>query len=300
MNKFEVILPNNKKIFGAVYKKDGTTKNILIQTGMCEHATRYEGFAKMLNDEGYNVYVMDAFGQGLNANKVEDQEKWHKGAFFDNVDALGLMATRLKKEGKPLALMGHSMGSFMTQSFLERHPGIVDKVIIMGSNGPNGKLVTKLGYFVSNFMVNKKNWDLEGKKIQNLAWGSYLKRIKDPKTDIDWVSANEDNIAKYIADPYCGYPATNGFWHEFLRGLKTLYTRKNLKNIDKNQEILIAAGEDDPVGEWGKGPRALADMYRKLGVKNVELHLYEGMRHEILNEKDCAIVENDIKAFLNN
>ncbi len=298
MEKFEVVLPNNKKIFGASYLKEGTTKNILIQTGMCEHATRYEPFAKMLNEEGYNVYIMDAFGQGLNAASVEEQERWHKGAFFDNVDALGLMAKRLKKEGKPLALMGHSMGSFMTQSFLERHPGIVDKVIIMGSNGPNAKMTVKAGFIAAKMMVNKKNWDKEGKKIQKLAWGTYLKKIEDPKTGVEWISANEENVIRYMADPYCGYPATNGFWHEFLRGLSTLYLRKNLKNIDKNQKILIVAGKDDPVGAWGKGPKALADMYKKLGVKSVELHIYEGMRHEILNEKDCKLVEEDIKLFL--
>lgn len=298
MDKFEVVLPNNKKIFGASYKKEGTTKNILIQTGMCEHATRYEPFAKMLNEEGYNVYVMDAFGQGLNASKIEDQEKWHKGAFFDNVDALGLMALRLKKEGKPLALMGHSMGSFMTQSFLERHPGIVSKVIIMGSNGPNAKFVQRIGFFLSGFMVNKKNWDKEGKKIQKLAWGNYLDRIDNPKNEFAWLSVSEENVLNFMADPYCGYPATNGFWHEFLRGLRTLYLRKNLRKIDKNQEILVIAGKEDPVGAWGKGPRALADMYRKLGVKNVELHIYDNMRHEILNEKDAKLVEDDIKTFL--
>ncbi len=298
MEKFEVVLPNNKKIFGASYKKEGTTKNILIQTGMCEHATRYEPFAKMLNEEGYNVYIMDAFGQGLNVSKIEDQEKWHKGAFFDNVDALGLMALRLKKEGKPLALMGHSMGSFMTQCFLERHPGIVDKVIIMSSNGPNAKFTLRAGFIAAKFLVNKKNWDKEGKRIQKIAWGKYLSKIENPKSENDWISANEQNIIDYMADPYCGYPATNGFWHEFLRGLRTLYMRKNLKKIDKNQKILIVAGSDDPVGAWGKGPKALADMYKKLGVKSVELHIYEGMRHEILNEKDCKLVEDDIKLFL--
>ena len=194
--------------------------------------------------------------------------------------------------------MGHSMGSFMTQSFLERQPGIVDKVIIMSSNGPNAKLTVKLGALLAKFMVNKKNWDKEGKRIQKIAWGNYLDRIANKKTDFDWLSVDEQNIIDFMADPYCGYPATNGFWHEFLRGLRTLYLRKNLKKIDKNQEILIVAGSEDPVGAWGKGPRALADMYRKLGVKNVELHIYEGMRHEILHEKDYKLVEDDIKLFL--
>ena len=80
--------------------------------------------------------------------------------------------------------------------------------------------------------------------------------------------------------------------------MSTLYLRKNLKKIDKNQKILVVAGADDPVGAWAKGPKALADMYKKLGVKSVELHIYEGMRHEILNEKDCKLVEDDIKLFL--
>jgi alpha-beta hydrolase superfamily lysophospholipase len=81
--------------------------------------------------------------------------------------------------------------------------------------------------------------------------------------------------------------------------MNTLYKKKNLANISKKEHILIVAGEEDPVGANGKGPRSLRDMYLKLGVKDVSLILYPHMRHEILNEVEREKVYQDILNFLN-
>jgi alpha-beta hydrolase superfamily lysophospholipase len=62
---------------------------------------------------------------------------------------------------------------------------------------------------------------------------------------------------------------------------------------------LIISGEEDPVGEKGKGPRRLEKMYKKLGVKDVTLVLYPNMRHEIHNEKGHDVVYRQISDFLN-
>lgn len=297
MEQFSVTLSNGHVFLGAGYRKEGAKRNLLIMTGMNEHATRYEDLAGFLNTKGYDVYVLDAAGQGLNAPKVEDQEKWWVGAFDDNVRAANMKIEELKKDTKlPTSIMGHSMGSFMVLRYLEMFPNTVSSVIECGSNGPAHGLMS-FAYSISKLLVTKKNWDKPCKFLSNLGLGAYTKAVKDRKTDLDWLSYNEENVQKYIADPYCGHEDTGGFWHEFLKGMSNMYKKKEMDKISGKERILVISGKDDPVGAMGKGPVKLADMYKEKGC-NVELHVYEGMRHEIHNEKDHQKVYDDIAKFL--
>jgi alpha-beta hydrolase superfamily lysophospholipase len=297
MEEFKVVLSNGMTLLGAGYPRNGCLKDIVVMPGMNEHATRYAPIATYLNELGYNVYVLDTFGQGLNAPRVEDLEKWPLNAFALTVEGLNVKVKELKKTGNIVALMGHSMGSFMVQSYLERYPNTVDRVVICGSNGPcAGKM--KMSYAMVSLLTNKRNWDKPSHFMNNMGLGPYTKAIKDRKTDLDWLSVDEENVKRYIADPYCGHIDTWGFWHEFLKGMNTLYRKKNMKNISPDEKIMIISGEGDPVGEMGKGPKGLYKMYQDAGVKELELHIYPNMRHEILNEKNNKAVLKDLENWL--
>jgi alpha-beta hydrolase superfamily lysophospholipase len=297
MEQFSVSLSNGHTLLGASYKAEGSTRNLLIMTGMNEHATRYEDMAKFLNSKGYDVYVLDAPGQGLNAPKVEDQEKWWIGAFDDNVKAANAKIEDLKKTTKlPTSIMGHSMGSFMVLRYVELFPNTVASVIECGSNGPaHAKM--KMAYGLAKILVNKKNWDKPCKVLSDAGLGAYAKAVKPRKTDLDWLSYNEENVKKYIADPYCGHADTGGFWHEFLKGMTKMYEKKEMAKISPKERILVISGKDDPVGEMGKGPNKLAQMYKAHGCE-VTLMIYEGMRHEIHNEINHQMVYDQIADFL--
>ncbi len=272
--------------------------NLVLMTGMQEHSDRYEDLALYLNGFGISVYVLDAVGQGLNAPKVEDQQKWYFNAFDINVSAAHEQIEKLKRETKlPTFLMGHSMGSFMSQRYLELFPNTADKVVLCGTNGP-AKAKMQFGYMTASLVTTKKNWNKPSNFLSNASLGPYSKAIKNRKTDLDWLSYNEENVQKYIADPYAGHPNTHGFWKEFLRGMKELYKRKWLKKISPDEKILIIAGEEDPVGEMGKGPRRLEQMYKKLGVKEVEIKMFDHMRHEIHNEVEHQVVYQTLSDFL--
>ena len=129
--------------------------------------------------------------------------------------------------------------------------------------------------------------------------------IKDEKGRIirkpvmDWLSYNTENVDKYIADPLCGFGPNNGFCLEFLKGLKRLHRRKFLLKIRKDLDIFIISGKDDPVSNYGKDVNKLKTMYNKLGINNVDTKIYEGMRHEILNEDDRKTVYQDVVDFFN-
>ena len=283
---------------GNCWKAEPATSNLVFMTGMQEHSERYDHLARYLNNFGISVYVLDAVGQGLNAPRPEDQQKWFKGAFDTNVSAAHQKVMELKEETKlPTFIMGHSMGSFMTPRYLELFPDSADKVVIWSSNGPR-RMKMACAYMLASILTNKRNWDKPSKFISNASFGPYARTVKNRKTDVDWLSYDEENVKDYIADPYCGAENTHGFWKEFLRGMNELYKKKNLKKVSKNEKILIVAGEEDPVGEMGKGPRRLKEMYEKLGVSNVTIFMFPHMRHEIHNETEKHLVYKVLSDFL--
>ena len=293
--------------------KDGTSKlgyawtikepeaNVIIITGMVETALRYDDFANFLNKNGYNVYCFDHYGQGLNAGSKEEGYPQKgivpKSFFSKSVKDVDELVSKLRASLKPTYIFAHSMGSFMLQDYIQRYTQHINKVVICGSNGPNAKLAYSFGYFVTKLLVNKKNQDQEGKFFDKLIFGGYNKKIKNPRTHFDWLSVNEENVDKYIADDLCGFTPSKKFYREFLKGDNRLYKGKFLKKIRKDMSILIIGGTDDPVGAYGKGLPKLQKMYKRLKIQDVRLKLYPGLRHEILNE-GVPEVYDDVLAFL--
>lgn len=290
---------NNDVIRGYAWTTPNPKGVVIIATGMEEHAARYDGFAEFLTKNGYNVYCTDHYGQGLNCPNEIGLGIVPKSFFSKTVRNLDDLAKKYEIKGKPLIIFGHSMGSFMVQDYIQRFAKHPTKAIICGSNGQNATFSYKIGYQLARLICKVKGEEKEAKLLKSLAVGGYAKSIKNRKTDADWLSYNDENNEKYIKDPYCGHPSSNGFYREFLKGDARLYNKKFMAKINKNLKILLIAGEDDPVGAYGKGPKLLYKGYKDLGIKDVDLIVYPHMRHEILNEKEHQKVFDDILEFIN-
>ena len=70
------------------------------------------------------------------------------------------------------------------------------------------------------------------------------------------------------------------------------------KEIDKKMPILLVSGGDDPVGDYGKGVKKVYKRLIKSGA-NAELGIFEGFRHEILNDFSYDDVLKTISGFVN-
>ena len=295
--EYSVTIPSGEVLLGWHWPVEDPKANLNIITGMEETATRYDGFAKWLNAKGISVWALDAFGQGRNAKTIEELEIWPEDAFAKTVDAIHEMNRKSAENGRATVQMGHSMGSFMTQSLIQRYPLGTDGIILMGSNGGQGALM-KAGYLLSRVLVNQKNRDLPSERLTDIGIGGYARAVRDAKTPLDWLSYNEENVRSYIEDPWCGHPCTGGFWKEFLKGLSTLWDKSSMAKVSAQESILLVAGADDPVGQNGKGVRWLYNAYRAQGVGDISLKLYPMMRHEILHEDKYEKVYEDILAFI--
>lgn len=275
---------------------------VQISHGMTENILRYDEFATYLNNKGFVVYGHDHRGHGLTAKSKDELGYIADNEGFDWLvrDLYELMML-IKEENKglPIFLFGHSMGSFVSQRFIELYGNEIDGLILSGSNGEPTKLIP-LGILLSNIEIKLFGRKHTSKMMDKLSFGDFNKNFKPNRTTYDWLCSVEGEVDKYIEDEYCGFICSASFYYDLLRGLKTIHKYDNFNSIPKNLPIYILAGDMDPVGFFGDG---IVNLYNKLkshGVKDVSYKLYRNKRHEILNEDNKLEVMNDIVSWLYN
>lgn len=288
--KFEYVNGFNDKLLGHKRISQNEEAVMVLVTGMAEHSSRYDDFATFLNENGISVYCLDHYGQGENGTLGHPGHDY----FFKMERTIKELVLQFKNENKKVFVFSHSMGSFVTQGFVQEFGGLADKVVLCGSNGKT--ILFKIGYFVAKCIVNKKNYAKKAGLLYKLSIGAYEKSFKEEGKNA-WLSRNKANVETYENDPLSGAECTNGFYYEFLKGLNSLHNKKKMEKINKDLKILIIGGNEDPVGNFSKGLVKLNDEYHKYGV-NSELIIYENMRHEILNEENNKKVYQDVLNFL--
>jgi alpha-beta hydrolase superfamily lysophospholipase len=134
------------------------------------------------------------------------------------------------------------------------------------------------------------------KTILNLAFGSYNKRFEGT-TQYEWLTKDREIIDKYISDPFCTFKFTISAMIDLMTLLDASNGREWFEKIDKNLPIFIISGEDDPVGNYGKG---VTEVYDKLKAQNASatLKLYKNCRHEIHNDSCKDEMFSDILNFI--
>ena len=271
-----------------------------IAHGVAEYALRYDAYARFLNSHGFIVVANDHIGHGLSvapgAAPLWFGEKNGWQHVVDDMRALHDL-TRDKYPGLPYFLMGHSMGSFLARTYLISYPGTGKAPIIMGTGQQPGAVVAG-GRAIAGIIGKLHGFDKFNATVDNLAFGAYNKAFEPKRTKFDWLSVNKDNVDAYIADPLCGGDTSVGLFRDMLGGIAFISKESNLRKMDMNTPVLFISGDHDPVGDMGKGPTLASESFRKVGVKDVTLKLYPGLRHEILNEKERGQVYADIWAWI--
>jgi alpha-beta hydrolase superfamily lysophospholipase len=221
------------------------------------------------------------------------------GDGFSRVGADIVQLNRLIREERPavpLFIMGHSWGSFILQEYIEKFSGF-EGCILSGSRGAGGlkvKLVRSLIVFLA--LVRGE------RRVSSLAFlvtnGFYCKPFRPNRTSFDWISRDQEEVDRFLADPLCRVSHTWGFYRDLIRAMSRIHRREAVEKIQKDIPVYIFAGTSDPVGDMGKGPTALVDSYRSIGVKDLEFVLYPGARHETLNESNREEVTENLLSWL--
>lgn len=269
--------------------------------GMAEHIKRYEHLAEFLNSKGLIVIGHDHRGHG--DSKKDRKPLGYIGENgFRSVVEEGHMVTKYIKSNYhdlKIFLFAHSFGSFVAQSYICKYGDSIDGLILSGSAKKQGMDI-HLGYGLGKLQRMLSNDMKPGKLLDKLSFTTFNKKIKPRRTQFDWLSTDEKAVDKYIDDPLSGYLAPLNFFVELSLGLINLYKKETLLSVPKSLPIFIVSGNDDPVGNYGKSLLALEEMYKSISISNVTLKLYDGCRHELINEKIYKDVFKDINEWIDN
>ena len=255
--------------------------------GMQEYIDRYDEFANFLAEKGIIVIGNDHLGHGGSVG-----ERGTYGYFCKNDPATVLVrdAHRLKKmtqedfPGIPCFILGHSFGSFVAREYITRYGTGIKGAIIQGTAFMPGGTIKSLGGLV-NFLQVVMGEKYRSTMVNNMAFKGYLKKIPNPRTNFDWLSHNEASVDKYAADPACNFVFTLNGFKTMAELLKRVQDTDKMEDIPKDLPILITAGKEDPVGNYGEGPEKLYNIYKNdLQIKNVDIKIYDGLRHELQQE----------------
>ena len=281
---------------------DGKPRAVVqIAHGIAEHIDRYRPFMEFLADNGFVAAGNDHLGHGKSIRVPEEQGFFaEKDGWWRVVDDMDKLHDIMSNEYPelPYVLFGHSMGSFLTRTYLIKHPDKYDGVILSGTGHQSPALV--LGGNVAASVMAKLNGAMgDGTKLDSLAFGSYLSKIENPRTKFDWLSRDAEQVDKYIADPLCGFVGKIGLYRDMMQGIKFITDKKNIAQMNKEKPVYFMSGDGDPVGDYGKGVERAYKAFCDAGLHDVFMRLYPGGRHEMLNETNKEQVYQDILNWLN-
>ena len=263
---------------------------VQIAHGAAEHSLRYERVGKFLNDAGYLVYANDHRGHWKTAGTLDKAGIAGIDGWNGIVKDAKQLTDIIKKEnpGLPVFLFGHSMGSLLAQHYIQRWGSGLKGVVLCGSSGARPDLEKNIS--------SLEKLPREG--ISKAMFRDVNKRFEPGRTGFEWLSRDDDEVQKYVDDPWCGFPFTFGFSLDLLKGIVEGWKPENEALIPRDLPVFIISGDDDPAaGEKAANLKLLIDRYQALGLKDLTAKLYPGARHEILNETNRDEVHRDLLAW---
>lgn len=281
---------------------DGKPRAVIqIVHGISEYINRYDDFMLFLANNGFAVAGDDHLGHGQSVTNPEELGFFNESKGWDYVVADVAKLREIMHEeysDVPYIFFGHSMGSFLTRTFIIQNPDKYDAAILSGT-GHQAKALVYAGLAMGNAVVKLHGPRADGKMLNDIAFGAYNNKIDFPMTDFDWLSRDYENVKKYMADPMCGFVCKASLYRDMLTGIKFVTDQNNIDKMSKEQPIYFMSGDCDPVGDYGKGVDRAYKAFCKAGLHDVTIRLYPGGRHEMLNETNKDQVYQDILTWLN-
>lgn len=256
------------------WEPDGEpTGALLISHGLGEHCGRYAHVAELFAARGFAVYGQDHYGFGLSEGRRGDVPS------FDVLprDLLALQSDIAQEHGADLrqVILGHSMGGIIALALLHHTPGAFKEAVVIAPavNITRGVNPVLLG--LSKIL----RWTVPFVTLDNTL------KPADICTDKSVVEA-------YVADPLVHRRISPRLFNGMAAAGRRLRTSPGV--FPRDLRLLLMHGADDPICYADDTEK----LFAALPMEDKILKVFDGMLHEILNERDQADVLAEIDAFL--
>ncbi len=291
------IAPSGAELCVRHMKASPPVKGIIhINHGAAEHSERYLEFAQTMSAQGFHVFAHDHRGHGATSvpgipSHVFGEDGWN--LVIEDALALGahIKGAIPKLENDhggqelPFILAGHSMGAVVAFEMLLRDPVCADGLLLSGPVLQKNSAMPVLQSLLKMEAAFKEPESIST-LFQKLAWDPLNKPYKPARTAYDWLSRDEDEVDKYLADPECGWPPTVNFAVELSKGLAKTYKDARLKSLRSDMPVLMMSGSHDSSTANGASVAELEKRLTEAGAKRISSKIFPEMRHELFNERD--------------
>jgi len=268
--------------------------------GVSEHISRYDKFAQFLASKGFVVAGEDHLGHGKSVSDPKNQGYFGEhGGWELVVGDMRKLYERLREQyfSLPIFIFGHSIGSFLTRTYIIRYHDGPDGVILSGT-GQQGSLKLNAGISIANGMIKKNGSTFKNKRLASLLFSIYNRHFKPNLTPFDWLTRDGAEIDEFRSDPDCGFVPSAALFRDMMTGIKYISSPKNLDRMNTEMPVYFISGDDDPVGDYGKGVLRTYNDFLKAGLNDVTLKLYHGARHDLPRETNKDEVFEDVLTWL--
>jgi alpha-beta hydrolase superfamily lysophospholipase len=250
------------EVFYRMWPPHGDTRSIAVLVhGYAEHSGRYAHVAEALAAIGCAVYAEDHMGHGRSEGEralITDFEH-----VVDDLTTLTGIARR-DLPGRPVVMFGHSMGGLLASRYAMRHPGELAGLILAGA------------------VIGDWHWARDV-----LARGE----MPDPPVEWDGMSRDPEAVAGYASDPLV---YRDRYKRALLEAEVVALDRFNAESDRVTIPVLFLHGCADPFVSYETSLEAA----RRFPTDDLTVRLYEGARHELVNETNRDEVIAEIVDFV--
>ncbi|MBQ6246774.1 MAG: lysophospholipase [Kiritimatiellae bacterium] len=248
---------------------DGDVRAVLVIVhGLANHHGLYDEFVKPFGGHGIAVYRYDARGHGRSEGR-----RGYVKSYWEMVDDLRAVVALAKKErpGKPVYVLGHSMGGHVSALHGTKYPGEASGYILCA------------GVLRYHFM--------------NFGW---LPRPEDPESEISPVDAaygtlhlpGWKELSTFSAEGDDGTlkSISVSILNAFTEGIA--YLKKNCKSF--TDPVLVLTGNNDMC----VSPQDAIDFYQETGSTDRSLRIYAGVGHFLMAEEKGHMIAPEIITWI--
>ena len=282
--KVNIYQLNQKELYGVV----------VILHGMKECKEIYETFAEYLASKKYIAITYDHIGHGDSIETEDDRGFFaNKNGYNYLIEDLKYVVNKAKKYQLPIFLFGHSMGSLIARNYASKiKTKELAGMILCGTIGQQWAIDGAIQ--LAEYMIERKGPRYRSRKLNQLITQIPNLKFQNMDYQLEWITRDKDFIRSVMNDKRMNYIYTAAGFKDAFMLTKLAGETKTIENTPKDLPILLASGSDDILGEFGQGVKRLEEAYLKAGIKDVYVQLYQGARHNLIQEINREEVIEDI------